>query len=236
VTPTLAVAVHDVEPRSYRRCREIRQWLHEHDVAVVTLLVIPAGDLHPIGPRAPSLIAWLRERVACGDAIAQHGLSHRASARAAWPRSVLAGWQGGRAAEFPGLGAAETRERVQAGRRLLREVELDPQGFVAPGYAYTRELRRTLGDSFQWFADVRGVSTRAHGRVSASALCLGTSTPLKRRLSPIAVRAAARVGGEVMRVDIHPADFDHPRHIAVLEELLALARGRRAITYDGVGA
>jgi hypothetical protein len=35
-----------------------------------------------------------------------------------------------------------------------------------------------------------------------------------------------------MRVDVHPADFDHNGHVATLESLLTRARGRRAVTYD----
>jgi predicted deacetylase len=232
VTGTLAVALHDVEPRSSARVREIRQWLLERDVTRVTLLVIPAADLHPIGARAPALAAWLRSRVACGDTVAQHGLAHKAVAIAPWPRSVLAGWQGGAAAEFPGLGADDTARRVHTGRRLLMEIELDPRGFVAPGYAYTRALRGVLSKSYEWFADTRGISTRSHGELKSRALCLGSSTALKRRLSPPLVRAAARAPGAVMRVDIHPADFDLPSHVATLESLLARAKGRDVVTYD----
>jgi hypothetical protein len=35
-----------------------------------------------------------------------------------------------------------------------------------------------------------------------------------------------------MRIDVHPADFDLPRHIATLESLLARAAGRDVVTYD----
>src|SRR5581483_7737194 len=153
----LAVAIHDVEPRSYARVRQIREWLRERGVARTTLLVIPAADLHPIGFRAPALACWLRGRNAAGDVIAQHGLAHRRSARAAFPRNVVAHWQGGDAAEFPGLGAEDTLLRVECGRRLLRAIELDPKGFVAPGYAYTSELRALLRERFDWFADLRCV-------------------------------------------------------------------------------
>ena len=236
MTGGLAVAIHDVEPRSYARSRDIRQWLTQRGVQRVTLLVIPAAELHPLGPRAPGLTAWLRARVASGDAVAQHGLSHKATSPAGWPRSALARLQGGAAAEFPGLGPGETARRVEVGLRLLRDVELEPRGFVAPGYAYTRALRTVLADSFEWFADLRSVRTRDHGCVRAHALCLGNSTPAKRALSPVAVRAAARANGErVLRVDIHPADFERPRHVATLEWLLELARGREAVTYDELG-
>jgi predicted deacetylase len=176
----LAVAIHDVEPRSFHRTQEIRGWLTERGIDRVTMLVIPASELHPIGPRAPRLIDWLLHRTDCGDAIAQHGLVHRATFRAPWPRSVLAGFQGGRAAEFPGLDPEATRHRVEMGLRLLREAELEPAGFVAPGYAYTRALRDVLsGPGFTWFADLGGVDTRCRGRIRARALCLGNSTPLK---------------------------------------------------------
>ena len=228
----LAVAVHDVEPRSFARCRDIRQWLIERGVARVTLLVIPAADLHPIGSRSPVLSAWLRNRVACGDAVAQHGLAHRRSSRAAWPRSVLAAWQGGRAAEFPGLGPVETERRVAMGLRLLREIELDPRGFVAPGYAYTRALRGVLTSSFQWSADLHSVRMNGHPSLRSPALCLGTSTGVKRRLSPGIVAVTSHASGRVMRIDIHPADFDLPRHMETLETLLRRAEGRDVVTYD----
>ena len=233
---SLAVAIHDVEPRSYQRVQEIRGWLADRGVDRATLLVIPASERHPIGPRAPELIAWLQCATARGDAVAQHGLAHRAVTRAPWPRSVLASVQGGRAAEFPGLDPLDTRRRVEMGLRLLHDAGLDPVGFVAPGYAYTRALREVLAISpFRWSADLGGVDTREGGRIRSRALCLGSSTPLKRALSPTVVRAAARGDGELMRLDVHPADFDLPGHVATVESILDLAGGRRVITYDDLG-
>ncbi len=231
--PRLAVALHDVEPRSFARCKDIREWLGERGVERVTLLVIPAADLHPIGSRAPALAAWLRGRVACGDTVAQHGLAHMASRPARWPRNLLASWQGGGAAEFPGLDAQDTARRVQTGRRLLQEIELDPLGFVAPGYAYTQALRRELRSSYQWFAELRCVQVGERLRLNSPALCLGASTALKRRLSPAYVRFAAnRNVSDLMRLDIHPADFDLRGHIATIEAVLARAQMREPVTYD----
>jgi predicted deacetylase len=232
VSGALAVALHDVEPRSFGRCREIRHWLHARGVTRVTLLVIPASDLHPLGPRAPALVSWLRASTAGGDVVAQHGLAHRRAVRPPWPRSVLADLQGGAAAEFPGLSPEDTACRVNAGLRVLRAIELDPRGFVAPGYAYTRALRSVLEDSFDWFADVRAIRLSAHRSLRSPALCLGTSTALKRRISPALVRAAALRSREVLRIDIHPADFDLPGHVATLEWLLERAEQRTAVTYD----
>jgi predicted deacetylase len=126
-----------------------------------------------------------------------------------------------------------TQRRVEIGLRLLRDAELDPVGFVAPGYAYTRALRRVLsGPSYQWFADLGGVDTRTCGRIRARALCLGSSTPFKRALSPAVIRAGAHGRRDLLRLDVHPADFDLPSHVEALECVLARAERRRPITYD----
>ena len=45
---TIAVALHDIEPATFERCALIRDWLDDHGVGRVTLLVIPARDLHPL--------------------------------------------------------------------------------------------------------------------------------------------------------------------------------------------
>jgi predicted deacetylase len=131
------------------------------------------------------------------------------------------------------LSRDDTIRRVRTGRRLLSEIELDPIGFVAPGYAYTRALKEELSESFEWFADLRRISVVGGADVKSPALCLGASTLLKRALSPAVVRAAARaISGPVMRIDIHPADFDLPGHVETLEGLLDRAAGRDAVTYD----
>jgi len=44
---TLAVALHDIEPATFERAALLRDWLDDLGVGRVTLLVIPARDLHP---------------------------------------------------------------------------------------------------------------------------------------------------------------------------------------------
>jgi predicted deacetylase len=228
---SLLVAIHDVEPATFDRCTHIRAWLADRGVERATLLVIPAADLHPFGDRRPDLTQWLRARAGDGDAIAQHGLRHRQVARATAPRQLLARVQGGRAAEFVGLGEEDTRRAVRSGRRLLRLAGIDPHGFVAPAYAYTPALRAELSASFDWWAGLWRVWRGERGSFTP-ALGLGTSTSLKRALSPGFVRAGARVANGTMRLDLHPADFDHPRHVLALDAALRRAAPRRTITYD----
>ncbi len=46
------------------------------------------------------------------------------------------------------------------------------------------------------------------------------------------VRAGACLSGELLRLDLHPADLEHPRCVATVERVLRQARGRSAVTYD----
>jgi hypothetical protein len=58
------------------------------------------------------------------------------------------------------------------------------------------------------------------------------SPALSLRRSPLAVRAGAFAAGRLLRLDLHPADFDRPRHVLALESVLRGAGRRAAVTYD----
>jgi predicted deacetylase len=228
----IAVAIHDVEPATFRRCALIRDWLSDLGVERVTLLVIPAPQLHPFPSRSPELANWLLDRVDAGDAVAQHGLKHRRTRPPNRLQRPLRDWQGGVAAEYPGLDAEATIASVDAGHDVLTGVGLNPRGFVAPGYAYTGALRDHLATRFEWWATLLALRGGRAGRNHGLALTLGTGSPLKRATSPMFVRAGAALSGKVVRLDLHPADFDHPRHVLALERVLRRARHRVAVTYD----
>jgi predicted deacetylase len=162
---TIAVALHDIEPATFERCALIRDWLGDHGVDQVTLLVIPARDLHPLAERSPEMVSWLIERERGGDAIAQHGFQHLRSGRGqgglGGPYQSLRTIGANRETEFVGLDAQETRRAVDAGRRVLKLAGIEPRGFVAPGYAYTPALRQILSERFHWWSALLGLH-RAH--------------------------------------------------------------------------
>ena len=227
----IAVALHDIQPASFERCALIRDWLDDLGIAKVTLLVIPAGDLHHFADRRPELADWLAERVRAGDSVAQQGFQHRQARRGPLVRGLLRSRAGG-APEVAGLDEAEARRAVDAGRRVLRLAGIEPRGFVAPAYAYTAALQRVLAVSFEWWASLRGLRTdHGRGAIRAHALALDTHSAL-RRASPAALRAGARVAGGVLRLDLHPTDLDHRAHVGAVEAVLRRARHRQALTYD----
>ncbi len=258
---TIAVALHDIEPATFERCALIRDWLDDHGVDHVTLLVIPARDLHPLAGRSPEMVSWLIERQRGGDAIAQHGFQHlrsrRPPARAGGPYQSLRTLNANHESEFVGLDAHETRRAVDAGRRVLKLAGIEPQGFVAPGYAYTPALRRTLSERFRWWAALLGLhrahpamapprlaqvdgrgawtSTGRDGRrdLLGPPIALSNAGRLRRAVSPTLLRAGALVSGTTLRLDLHPSDLEHPNHMLALEWVLKRsACTRQAVTYE----
>jgi predicted deacetylase len=235
----IAVALHDIEPATFERCALIRDWLDDHGVDRVTLLVIPARDLHPLAERSPKMTSWLYERSRAGDSIAQHGFQHEQLRRGAFSRPTLLHARRGRSAEFVGLDVDETRRAVDAGWRLLKLAGIEPDGFVAPAYAYTQALRQVLPKRFRWWAGllrVHRILAGADGdprQLLAPAWGMTTNSPLRRALSPSLIRAGSLLCSRTLRLDLHPADLQHPRHVMALEWVLHRA-GRRpaAITYD----
>ena len=235
---TIAVALHGIEPATFERCAVIRDWLDDHGVDRVTLLVIPARDLHPVGERSPEMVDWLGERRRAGDSIAQHGFQHVRPRVGSSARELLARAHGQRGGEFVGLDGEETRRAVHAGWRVLKLAGIEPDGFVAPAYAYTAALRQALSLRFRWWAGLLRVHRAQPGLAAsareplAPAWSFAATGPLSRVFSPSLVRAGSLLPTSTLRLDLHPADLQHPRHMMALEWVLARSGSRRtAITY-----
>jgi hypothetical protein len=234
---TILVALHDVEPATFDRCALIRDWLADHGVERVTLLVIPARDLHPLHDRRPEIARWLHECQDGGDAIAQHGFQHLQMRRAAWPRQALTRIAHAGEAEFVGLDGEETHRAVEAGWRVLKLAGVEPRGFVAPAYAYTQALREALMSRFDWWAELLRVRRGLPADGAAQPLLsppikLAAGGAINRLLSPGLLRIGALAAGSTLRVDVHPSDLDHTHHMLALERVLQSSRRRTAVTYE----
>jgi predicted deacetylase len=239
----IAVALHDIEPATFERCALIRDWLDDHGVDRVTLLVIPARDLHPLGERSPEMTSWLADRRRAGDSIAQHGFQHERARRGGLLGRPLLHTPARRMGEFVGLDEQETLRAVNAGWRVLKLAGIEPDGFVAPAYAYTPALRSVLPRRFRWWAGLLGVHRRSlaadeqRARQLAPVWGMGSGGPLRRTLSPALIRLGGMLGGPTLRVDLHPGDLEHPRQMMALDRVLDRAgRRREAITYDQLAA
>ena len=122
---------------------------------------------------------------------------------------------------------------------MLKLAGIEPDGFVAPAYAYTAALRQALSLKFSWWAGLLrvhraqpGLAASARGASGPRAWSFAATGPLSRVFSPSLVRAGSLLPMSTLRLDLHPADLQHPRHMMALEWVLAGPGSRRtAITY-----
>ena len=64
-------------------------------------------------------------------------------------------------------------------------------------------------------------------------IALSSTGRLHRALSPALLRAGALLSAGTLRLDLHPADLDDPRHMLALEWVLKRsARTRESVTYE----
>ena len=180
------------------------------------------------------MLDWLRDQVASGDAVAQHGFTHRRVALAPSAAQLARALAGGQRRRVPRPRRRRDRQSaVDTGRRVLKLAGLDPRGFVAPGYAYTRALREQLADAFEWWAircwafTARSPARPAHAGALPRELGL-----IKRATSPARGPAGAQLSPRLLRLDIHPADFDLPATCRCSTRSCAASGGRAPITYD----
>ena len=130
----LLVSIHDVSPAQASAVDRLWSLCAERGITP-TLLVVP--NWHGEWPLQshPRLVQWVRARAADGAEIALHGERHD---EVGLPRRPADRWRAwGRTdgeGEFLTLDATAARERLLRGLELLREVGLEPTGFVPPAW------------------------------------------------------------------------------------------------------
>lgn len=191
----------------------------------LSLLVAPrvAGADQP-----SSVLDWVRERHAAGDALLQHGYDH-----AIEPRSIA----GRRRPEFAALPAHEAGLRLAAAAAAMERVELAPESFVPPRWLASPgtvvALRRA---GFALCADMLGVrdlraATVHRGRVLGFGFGERTEPWWCFAVVMGAARAARR--GGLVRLAVDTADLARsgPRQALLDAVDIALHHGAHAVTY-----
>ena len=234
--PSLVVSIHDVAPST---AWAARAWVAELDRRHVpaTLLVVPGPWEGPPLRVDRELVAWLHERRAHGDEIAQHGWTHRRVAGApAWRRAVASVAARG-CAEFWSLDLREAKRRIELGRDVLHRVGLAPAGFTPPGWLASGPTLDVLADLGYRYTTTRSAVLDLHAGVAHRVPALsqrpgGAGEALGRTVVDGWARRLARRGTSA-RLALHPMDLDNPALVAsnlgVVDQFLEA--GAKARTY-----
>ncbi|MGE0027876.1 MAG: DUF2334 domain-containing protein [Thermoleophilia bacterium] len=218
----LVVAIHDVSPSTAGAADRLRRLAAARSDGPASLLVVPRAGGSESWRHGPAR-GWLAGRLAVGDELVLHGHTHR----------DRRGRDGG---ELRGRTAAGVRDVVTSGADELAGAVGRPEGFIAPSYAGGPGLGRAVGDAgLVWWAS----RLRLHwpgGARPLPAIGPGASRPLRRALSPPALRAAVASVAPLpcVRLDLHPADLRHPALLdAAMGALDALLAQDRRVSVHG---
>jgi uncharacterized protein len=243
VTASVLVALHDVSPFHLPRLRRAEALFSELGVERATYLFIP--DYHRGNPAAdsPEFLAWCRAVRPHAVEWLLHGYYHLQDLGDDGPIGLLDRMRmklltGGEGEFFP-LSPPDQRHRIARGMTIFETcLGQRPTGFVAPAFLYRPQLLPLLADcGLKYTEDHRHVIRL---------------DPLRRRRSPVltwATRTWARKHGSilaapfllrqwadehVLRVAVHPFDFDHSETIASIRSVLgrALTNRRQILPAD----
>jgi len=234
----LVVSLHDVSPLTRDRCERIAAELTALGLPRLSLLVIPNHHARGVVRSDARLCEWLRTRAAAGDEIVTHGYFHQRQRRAGesagvrWTTRVYTADEG----EFYDLSREAAAELVRRGNSELRELGLEPRGFIAPAWLLSAESERALCDlGCEYTTRLRTVSDLRHGRVEAAqSLCWSVRAAWRRGVSRLwnAALYSRLRAAELLRIAVHPPDIEHA---AVWRQVRALVsdalRTRRGVTY-----
>ncbi len=179
----------------------------------------------------PSVLSWVREQRAAGNALLQHGYDHPADPITRMVR---------RRAEFASLPAHEARLRLTAAAATMDRLAIDTDAFVPPRWvASPGTLLALRHQGFTLCADLLGVrdlrgDTLHRGRVQGLGAGGRTEPWWCFALVMGAARAARR--GQLIRLAADTADLERsgPRQALLDAVDIALHHGATPLTYPAL--
>jgi uncharacterized protein len=240
---TLLLSLHDVTPRHAGRLARAEALLRDLGVTHATYLLVP--DYHRGWPVETDVefSSWCRAPRPFAVDWCLHGYYHeeptagradRFSWRAWLQRRFLTAGEG----EFLGLSAADVGDRIDMGRDAFKGcLGADPMAFVAPAWLFNRALMPALAErGFAWTEDhTRIHDLQRHTAIDAPVIRWASRTRARRwgsiRLAPRLLRRWHDT--PILRIALHPLDFDHPRIVETIGDTIATALRDRAVETYG---
>ncbi|HET6797909.1 MAG TPA: polysaccharide deacetylase family protein [Gemmatimonadales bacterium] len=210
----LLVSIHDVSPAGAQPIARLWNICVEHGV-VPALLVVP--NWHGGWPLEshPEFVRWIRARRDEGAEIVLHGERHDEVGLRRRPIDHWRAWgKTDREAEFLTLDFAAARDRLHRGLDRLRQLDLDPLGFVPPAWLAresTHQAVASVGLSFS--EDDRSVRLHRSEMRLRSPVVRWSARTAARTWGSVAVaatRARFQSGAQLPRIALHPDDLGRP--------------------------
>ncbi len=234
----LVVSLHDIAPPTRNTSQKIIAELARHGVRVASLLVVP--NYHKSGASMDDrdFLRWLRDLEAAGHEIVIHGYYHQrpaADEEGLRTRFITRSYTAGEG-EFYDLAYAEALGRITRARDEFTASGLKPRGFIAPAWLLGREAERAAADAeMEYTTRLTTVRDLRTGQTFSSRSLVYSVRTAWRRAASLAwnsVLARALCDTPLLRIGLHPPDFEHEQIWHQITLLLdQLAETRAPTTY-----
>jgi predicted deacetylase len=231
----VVISLHDATPFHLDRMRRAESVFRDLGVAKIAYLFVP--EYHGGYPAAGSAAFrdWCLEPRAFRIDWHLHGYHHLETGDAGaggagdfLKRKLLTAGEG----EFLALDAEAQARKIEAGREAFRAcLGRDPVGFVAPAWLFNNALPGVLKrQGFSFTEDQRRMYRVDTGaRLDSPVITWATRTWLRKygslAVCPLLQRLWAKA--PVLRIAMHPFDFDHPETVASIRGVLSRALRER---------
>lgn len=241
----LLFAMHDATPFHLVRMRRAERLFAEWGVQKATYLLVPNYHGNCRSDQSSEFIDWCHQARPFDVSWCLHGFYHLHKSEPGDPQpSALQKlgdriWHGSHdEGEFRDLHSAAVESRLASGREIYaRCLGSEPTGFIAPKWMQSQQVQPVLRkQGFAWNEDDRHVYHFPTGRVlSAPVITWATRTLVRKYVSiygcPMLLRRYRDV--PLLRIAVHPFDFDHPETIATIEHVVTRAvAAREQLAYD----
>ena len=235
--PRLLLSLHDVTPHHFARLMRAEALFRELGVTHATYLVVPRYHGAYAIEAEHRFQAWCRAARPFAVRWCLHGYHHEeerthgdSSFRNWISRQLLTAGEG----EFLSLPERELNGRLDRGCEAFKACFCEcPTGFVAPAWLFNRSLIPVLRRrGFAWTEDHwRIYDLQRHTAINAPVVTWASRTFVRRWGSVLLAPALLHRWREqpVLRIAVHPFDFDDGRLVNSIREVLVKAMRHRAL-------
>jgi predicted deacetylase len=231
------LSLHDVAPAHRERVERAEALFAELGVRKITYLLVPAFHSAQPCDTDAAFVDWCRRPRPFAVDWLLHGYHHREDL----PPDAAAGSAGDRLrrrymtageGELLAMDADEADRRVSRGIGVFRRtLDRDPRGFVAPAWLFNPSLAPVLARHGIGFHEDHGgiIPTDDRAALPAPVVTWATRTPLRKRTSILGtpVLAALWHRKPLLRLAVHPHDFDHADTVASIRRVWSSVLRRR---------
>lgn len=236
--PALIVSIHDLSPLTGGRVKDMLEDLRKVGVAKTSLLVIPNHHHKAPITEDAAFAEWVRELDREGHEIVGHGYYHLREAKKGQTlgqKLVTESYTAGEG-EFFDPDVATARGKLTRLKEDFAACGFKTDGFIAPAWLLGKEATEAVKqEGFRYTTRLGGIEWFSPEGSHKSQSLVWSVRAGWRRVISLGWNAwlfRALKSNPVMRVGLHPPDWDHPR---IREQILDLIRQalahRQVMTY-----